>query len=375
MPIAIAEAVNLVLDRRAIARPLRTDRAREQRRTVQPAADDVVRARIGARNRAEHLRHRPRRRQRRHRPGFGIAGLFGQPRPVDRATIQPGRRTRFQSRHRQIGGAQLSGQPMRRALADAAALHPFLTPEQTAAKEGARTQDHGGCLKRVAAGQIDADDAATPHPQRRRFARNHGQAGLSGDHALDRGPEQLAIGLDARPLHRAALRAVEHPVMDRRRIGRAGDQPVGGIDLAHQMALAQPPDRRIATHRADRRRIETHQRRPRTHARRNGRRLDAGMTAADHDHIELLHGMSVTGERDGRQSTFDVPRGTSRFICRCRTARTAHRAYPRCLPARQAGPAIAGQGAALPQQARGPAIRPPFRAPPPLRPAGPPAAH
>ncbi|KAJ8134516.1 hypothetical protein OY671_012271, partial [Metschnikowia pulcherrima] len=68
------------------------------------------------------------------------------------------------------------------------------------------------------------------------------------------------------------------------------------------MALAQSADRRVAAHRADRLRIETHQRRARAHPRRNGGRLDAGMTAADHDHIELSHGMPVTGERDSRQS-------------------------------------------------------------------------
>ncbi len=78
--------------------------------------------------------------------------------------------------------------------------------------------------------------------------------------------------------------------MDRRSIGGARDQPVEGIDLAHQMPLAEPADRRIAAHRADRSEIETDQRHPRAHPRRNRRRLAARMPAADDDDVEGVHG-------------------------------------------------------------------------------------
>jgi hypothetical protein len=40
--------------------------------------------------------------------------------------------------------------------------------------------------------------------------------------------------------------------VDCRGIGRARHQPVEGVDLAHEMALAEAADRRIAAHRADR---------------------------------------------------------------------------------------------------------------------------
>ncbi len=59
MAVAVGEAVDLVLDRRAIARPARTDRPGEQRRAVEIGANDVVAARIGAGNRAEKLRIDP----------------------------------------------------------------------------------------------------------------------------------------------------------------------------------------------------------------------------------------------------------------------------------------------------------------------------
>ena len=68
---------------------------------------------------------------------------------------------------------------------------------------------------------------------------------------MDRRLVAPAVGLDARPAHRGALAGVEHAIVDRRMVGGAGDQAVEGVDLAHQMALAEPADRRIARHRAD----------------------------------------------------------------------------------------------------------------------------
>src|SRR3546814_6982112 len=59
VPIPIGEAVDLVLDRRAIARPGRADRAGEQRRAMKIVGDDRVRRRVGAGDRAENLRHGP----------------------------------------------------------------------------------------------------------------------------------------------------------------------------------------------------------------------------------------------------------------------------------------------------------------------------
>jgi hypothetical protein len=58
VPVAIAEAVDLVLDRRTIARPLRIDRAGEQRRAIEPRADRVVRGGVGSGHAAMELRQR-----------------------------------------------------------------------------------------------------------------------------------------------------------------------------------------------------------------------------------------------------------------------------------------------------------------------------
>ena len=63
---------------------------------------------------------------------------------------------------------------------------------------------------------------------------------------------ELAVGLGARPAHGRPLAAVEQPELDAGGVGHAAHQAIERVDLAHQMALAQPADRRIAGHRADR---------------------------------------------------------------------------------------------------------------------------
>ena len=69
-------------------------------------------------------------------------------------------------------------------------------------------------------------------------------------------------------------------------IGDAAHQAVERIDLAHQMALAEPADRRIARHRADGREPLRDKRGARAHARGRGGGLAAGVAAADDDHVE-----------------------------------------------------------------------------------------
>ena len=84
---------------------------------------------------------------------------------------------------------------------------------------------------------------------------------------------------------RPALGAVEQAELDAGRVGDPAHQAVERIDLAHQMALAEPADRRIARHLADGRGLVGDQRGARAHARGRGSRLAAGMAAADHDDV------------------------------------------------------------------------------------------
>ena len=111
------------------------------------------------------------------------------------------------------------------------------------------------------------------------------EAGGLGDRRLHRLAIELAIGLGARALHGRTLRAIEQAELDAGLVGDPAHQAVERVDLADQMALAEPADRRIARHLADGRRLVGDERRARAHARGGRRRLAAGVAAADNDDI------------------------------------------------------------------------------------------
>ena len=101
---------------------------------------------------------------------------------------------------------------------------------------------------------------------------------------------ELAVRLGARPLHGRALAAVQHAELDARTVDGAAHDAVERVDLAHQVALAEPADGRVAGHLADGFELVRHKQRPRAPARGRRRRLAARMAAADHNDIEPAHG-------------------------------------------------------------------------------------
>ena len=74
--------------------------------------------------------------------------------------------------------------------------------------------------------------------------------------------------------------------MDRRAVGGARHQPVEHVELAHQMALADPADRRVARHLPDILGAEGQQADARAAARRRGRGFASGMAGADDENVE-----------------------------------------------------------------------------------------
>jgi hypothetical protein len=81
------------------------------------------------------------------------------------------------------------------------------------------------------------------------------------------------------------------------------------IDLAHQMPLAEPADRRVARHLANRRPLVRQQQRARPDPRRRSRRLAPGMPATNHDDFigreSSVHGRGMYGGARG-VSSFQV---------------------------------------------------------------------
>src|SRR5258707_11166112 len=89
MPIALAEAHDLVLDRGAITRPFARNLARIHRRAVDVVADDAVSGGVRARNAALNLGVIDALRQHRERLQLLLSRLHLHCRPVDGAAVEP----------------------------------------------------------------------------------------------------------------------------------------------------------------------------------------------------------------------------------------------------------------------------------------------
>ena len=279
---------------------------------------------IGPGDRAEQLRRRPALAHRRHRPVALVRGLALERRPVDGPAVEPRRRPGLEARQRQAEGAQLVGERRRRPLADPAAGAAGHAEMELAAEEGAGGEHHRPGRQLASVGKQQARHPPALEPQGARFALDHLQPRLPVDQVVDRLPVAAPVGLDPGPPHRGALAGVEHPIVDRGLVRGAGDQAVIRVDLADEMALAEPAHRRVARHRADLVAAEADQGHRGAEPRRRGRGLGAGMAAADDDDVPGLR------HRAHLRSMFHVEQSTSR----CRNGRKGRRACPRRRPGR-----------------------------------------
>ncbi len=177
-------------------------------------------------------------------------------------------------------------EPDRRRLADPAGRDFLLADMDEAAQKRPRGDDHCaggdgfavGCHHaRHGAGSIERQVGDLAFADREvRDLRQQPLHGLA---------IELAVGLGPRPAHRRAFGAVEDAELDAGQIGGARDDAVERVDLAHQMALGEAADRRVARHLADRAMAVRREQRRGAEARRSRGRLAAGMAAADHDHV------------------------------------------------------------------------------------------
>jgi hypothetical protein len=159
VPLLVREAHDLVLDRRAIARPPPLDDAAEQRRPLEVRADDGVRRLVGPHLVALDLARRERRGAQRERQRLRIARLRLQLREVDRVAPQPRRRSRLQPPQREAESAQALADAFRARGAFAPAHRLPLAHMHEPAHERAGTEDDGGTDDVAAIGQADAADA------------------------------------------------------------------------------------------------------------------------------------------------------------------------------------------------------------------------
>ena len=106
-----------------------------------------------------------------------------------------------------------------------------------------------------------------------------------GKLGLHRLAVEPAVDLAAGSPHRRALGSVQHPELNAGDVRQPSHDTVQGVDFAHQMALAQAADGRIAAHLADGLEFVGQQQGARAEPRRRRRRLTAGVASANDDHV------------------------------------------------------------------------------------------
>ena len=188
MPVALAEAHDLVFDRGAIARAAARDLAGIHRRAMHVGADDLVRRRRRAGDAALDLRRFDPLGQHRERLGRIVARLHLERGPVDGLAVEPRRRAGLEPAQRKPKPLQRERKPDGRRFADPAGRGLLFADMDQAAQEGAGGQHHGA--------------AASSRPSARRTpvtapSRDHQIVGLAFDHSevrLSRGSRAASPG-------------------------------------------------------------------------------------------------------------------------------------------------------------------------------------
>ncbi len=292
---ATGKAEDLVLDRRTVARPHPPNLAVEQGRAVDVRGDQGMgrRGRVGdvtgelgaldpLRLKGEGGRLR-------------IPGLDQSLVPPHGATVQPRAGPGLQTNQPQAKAGEGGGELAHRLLPDPAARPPHRTGVQQAIEEGA-----GGHHDRVGT-VLPAKVSGDPDDPPRRDAHRHHPLLLHVEPRLgleDRLHPMLVgilVRLGADRLDRLPLRGVEHAKLDTSGVGYPPHLAAEGVDLAHQVALANAADRRVARHQGDGVEREGEAGGARPHARRRQGRLATGVARPHHDHLvgrRMDHGVA-----------------------------------------------------------------------------------
>ena len=294
------EAIHLVFDARAVTRAHALDGALKHRAAVKAAANDVVRSRVRVRDPARHLAgvHRclPHEAEHRQRRGgrravlrrHAVARLHLQSGEVDRAPVDARRGAGFQAALRQLQFLEPRRQRNRRRITRAAGCMALHSHMNAPIQEGSSRQHHAAAAKAHAALRGSADHLLTFEQQIVTGALKQPQVRLVLQAPTNRCPVQHAVGLRTRGPHGRALRDVENAELNPRFVGGQGHRAAQRVDFLDQMTLADPADRRVATHLPQRFDVVRQQQRRHAHARTRQCRLGAGVAAADHDDLELL---------------------------------------------------------------------------------------
>ena len=282
----VGEADNLVLDRGAVARAATRQTPPIDSAFAEIVSDDAVSflGRVG--DAAGDLRHRDPVSQEAEGHGLVVCRLHLQPVPGNGATVQARGRAGLQTPHHQISGVQVGGQTRRRVLAVAARRDAQIAAMDDAVEEGAGRQHDGPGAKLSPLAGRDSDHTVAVHDQTLGRAGHQAQVGIVGQLGLHGLAIETTVDLASRAAYGGALGAVQQTELDARGVGQPAHDAVQGVDLAHQMALAQTADGRVAAHLANSFQLLGQQQGASAGPRGSGRGLAAGVSAADDDDVE-----------------------------------------------------------------------------------------
>ena len=112
-----------------------------------------------------------------------------------------------------------------------------------------------------------------------------------GKQVRNRGAVERAVGLDPRTPYRRTLAAIEHAAVDRSPVRGPGHETVEDIELAHEMALADAANGRVARHLANIPGAKGQQADARAAPGRSGGGFAAGVAGTNHKDVE--HGRAA----------------------------------------------------------------------------------
>ena len=214
--------------------------------------------------------------------------LLGQDRKIDRPAVDARRRAGLEAPDARHQLAQSRGEFERRRVAGTTA-RLLLEPDVDASAEERADGEHDR-----ARGEGDATHGRDAHHS---TALDHEVGGLLLEElqvrlvleeAAHRATVELSVGLGASRAHRRTLAGIEGAELDAGAIDPPRHHSAERVDLAHQVPLADAPERRVATHLAEGLDALRQQEGVGPHARSRGRSLGTGMATADDDHIECL---------------------------------------------------------------------------------------